>query len=660
MYKGIIEHIVFMMPYLRNQIESRGLEQPPGLGRIYRIRHEGKPLGKVPRMSTHGPAKLVQHLSHPNGWWRDTAQRLLVEAKAVEQTKSLRDLVLKGKSPLGRLHALWTLEGSNRLDWSTVGRAIDDPDPMVRATAVRLVERFIDPKSKYARSASSVQPAPPRQDSSMEPLKILKRLSEVFKDKRPMVRLQLLLTLGEFRDEKAESMMADIVSEHRGTVFFAAAASGLQGRELEFIERLLEHPRWLEDWKRQPWEEGLFPMLSMSVFNQRDPKRVSRLLELMTKQFPEKVWRRDKMLKGVLGSHLSRGRWPIPTTLPARPGLIRQLEGSEGQSFRDQAVRLRRIVTWPGDKTKREKEPTRRKLTDNEKKRFDLGKSVYAVTCLACHQENGRGQAGKAPPLFESDWVHGSQERLVRVVLHGLMGTIEVNGKKWDLAMPGLGYSPIMNDERLAAVLTYVRRAWDNWGDPVEPDLVAKVRKETKGRVSLWTAEELSKSSVSSTGNAPKVDPLDDLRRNLPEGDAERGRVLFHTNLKLRCIACHKVGTRGGGFVGPDLTDVASRSTRERLLQSLLDPSAEIAKGYETMMVTTRKGDSISGVLVFDDGKDLALHPPSGGEVRIPVEEVRSRIVSPVSSMPPIGRLFSKAEVSDLLKYLTTLRIEKK
>ena len=68
LYRGIIEHVIFMMPYLKHQILSRGLDKPIGLGRIYRITHEGKALGKVPRMSEQSSAELVSHLSHPNGW----------------------------------------------------------------------------------------------------------------------------------------------------------------------------------------------------------------------------------------------------------------------------------------------------------------------------------------------------------------------------------------------------------------------------------------------------------------------------------------------------------------------------------------------------------------------------------------------------------------
>ncbi len=656
MYKGIIEHVVFLMPYLRNQINSRGLEQPPGLGRIYRIRHEGKPLGKVPTMSRHSPEQLVRHLSHPNGWWRDTAQRLLVEKKARKQADLLRKLVVDGKSHLGRLHALWTLEGIGSLDWKTVDRAIDDSDPMVRATAVRLSERFIDQKSESARKPDPEQPAPPRDGAPIDPSKILKRLITLLEDQRPMVRLQLLLTLGEFRHDKAESVMANIVSEHRGSVFFAAAASGLEGRELEFIERLLRHPRWQKDWKRQSWEEGLLPMLAMAVFNQKDAKRTSRLLSLMVNQDSDLRWRRDMMLKGVLGSYLSRGRWPVPVKLESRPALLDQLKQSPDKETQAKASRLQRVVTWIGDKTKREREPIRRSLSVEERKRFELGKSIYAVTCLACHQENGKGQDGKAPPLFESDWVHGPPERLVRVVLHGLMGPIVVNGKKWNLAMPGMGYSPIMSDERLAAVLTYVRRAWNNWGDPVEPSLVAKVRSETKDRTALWTAEELVGTTSSSSQASSPGSSIEALAKGLPKGDSERGRVLFQTNLKSRCIACHRIGERGGGFVGPSLTGIGSRVSRHDLLQSMIDPSAKIAKDFLTVVLSLKSGESHSGIIVSENLESIAIHPPSGGKVEVPVDQVDSRITSPVSSMPPIGELFSKTEISDLLEYLVSLK----
>src|SRR2546429_3028329 len=79
MYHGILEHRLYITSYLRQQILDRGLDRHTDLGRIYRIIRESEPPGPMPHLSKAGPAELVKHLSHPNGWWRDTAQQLLVE-----------------------------------------------------------------------------------------------------------------------------------------------------------------------------------------------------------------------------------------------------------------------------------------------------------------------------------------------------------------------------------------------------------------------------------------------------------------------------------------------------------------------------------------------------------------------------------------------------
>ena len=97
LYRGIIEHVIFMMPYLRHQILSRGLDKPIGIGPdLPDLPRRADRSGRVPRMSGQSSAELVAHLSHPNGWWRDTAQRLLVERKAVDAAGQLRELATGG------------------------------------------------------------------------------------------------------------------------------------------------------------------------------------------------------------------------------------------------------------------------------------------------------------------------------------------------------------------------------------------------------------------------------------------------------------------------------------------------------------------------------------------------------------------------------------
>ena len=166
----------------------------------------------------------------------------------------------------------------------------------------------------------------------------------------------------------------------------------------------------------------------------------------------------------------------------------------------------------------------------------------------------------------------------------------------------------------------------------------------------------LDPSTIASASAAPKIDPLEAYRAILVGGDAEKGRFLFHSNREIRCNACHKVGNLGGGFVGPDLTDVGKRANREYLLESLIEPSAKIVKGFETLVIVTDDGRIFSGTFVSDDGRTLVVAPPAGGKVEIAVDKIAERIGSPVSSMPPMGKTFTPQQIADLVAYLESLK----
>jgi mono/diheme cytochrome c family protein len=95
-----------------------------------------------------------------------------------------------------------------------------------------------------------------------------------------------------------------------------------------------------------------------------------------------------------------------------------------------------------------------------------------------------------APPLVDSEWVLGSEQRLTRIILHGLSGPIKVEGRTYSLDMPALG---VFNDEQVAAILTYIRREWEHTADPVEPATVKAVRAANSARTEGWRQEELLK-----------------------------------------------------------------------------------------------------------------------------------------------------------------------
>lgn len=123
--------------------------------------------------------------------------------------------------------------------------------------------------------------------------------------------------------------------------------------------------------------------------------------------------------------------------------------------------------------------------------RAQMGKKVFDTTCIACHQANGLGVPGQYPPLAASEWVNGSEERIIRIVLHGLNGPITVEGKEYNNVMAPLGGA--LKDEQIANVISYVRASWGNTAPEVSPETVARVRAETAGRNTFWTAAELLK-----------------------------------------------------------------------------------------------------------------------------------------------------------------------
>lgn len=122
-----------------------------------------------------------------------------------------------------------------------------------------------------------------------------------------------------------------------------------------------------------------------------------------------------------------------------------------------------------------------------------LGKKSYTSVCAACHQATGLGVPGAFPPLVKSDWVTGSEERIIRILLHGLSGPIKVEGKDYNSVMPAIGPGGYnWNDEKIAAVLTYIRQEWGNNAPAVTKEKVTEVRtKGAAGRTTPWTAAEL-------------------------------------------------------------------------------------------------------------------------------------------------------------------------
>ena len=124
---------------------------------------------------------------------------------------------------------------------------------------------------------------------------------------------------------------------------------------------------------------------------------------------------------------------------------------------------------------------------------FASGRQQYLAGCAGCHGNDGAGLNRFAPPLANSEWVTGETTPLIRLVLHGIEGPITVNGKVYDVPeiLPVMPGHSVLDDRELAAILTYIRLAWDNNASPIDARTVSRVRHRSQGRVVPWTVDAL-------------------------------------------------------------------------------------------------------------------------------------------------------------------------
>jgi nitrite reductase (NO-forming) len=119
----------------------------------------------------------------------------------------------------------------------------------------------------------------------------------------------------------------------------------------------------------------------------------------------------------------------------------------------------------------------------------DLGKQVYSTVCIACHQPTGAGLPPVFPALINTEYVNGSAERMAAIVLKGVMGPITVNGAAYNNIMPP--QEAMLTDEKIAAVLSYVRGSFGNKAAPVKAEVVAEARKKFASKATMWSEAEL-------------------------------------------------------------------------------------------------------------------------------------------------------------------------
>jgi mono/diheme cytochrome c family protein/glucose/arabinose dehydrogenase len=494
MYRGVIQDRRSTTIYLRDHILSRKLDAPVGLGRIYRVVHETTKRDSMNPFAKATPAQLVEALSHPNGWRRDTAQRLLVERHAKPAVPALVKLAETASDPRARLHALWTLDGLDAIEPATVSKALADSSPEVRMSAIRIAERWLGTANHPMATAVLALTTDPHWS----------------------VREQLAASIGVLPAGPREVAAAAMLERHASDpVVVDATLSGLRGSEPAVLEKLLQATE-----QTQPLETAV-TMLAATIVRGGQDAAIQNVLASIGEP-GRSEWQRSAMLRGAEGALLNtpmpgtgarRGAPPVanapcPTCPGGRAGpggayaFARENAPAPAGRGGQRTVRLSREpvalsavaasgaelgaragnvlarIEWPG---KPGVAAPLTPLTAEEQQRFDAGREVYRNVCQACHQADGRGQERLAPSLVGSVLALAAPDIPARVLLNGKEGPVGL--------MPPVG--SVLNDDQIAGVLTYIRREWGQGGTPVDPGHVKTVRTQTAARTRPWKDEEL-------------------------------------------------------------------------------------------------------------------------------------------------------------------------
>jgi len=217
MHRGIIQQGNWTQPgsFLRGKIDSLGLAANVGHGRIYRVVHEGFKRGPQPKMLGQSGNDLLAYLDHPNGWWRDNAQKDIIAKRDKSIVPALTEIATGKRhsttetAHLGRIHALWTLEGLDAINKDILAAAFQDQEAQVRKTAVWIAERYFE-----------------ANENSM-----IEKAAALVNDPSYDVRVQLLLSLYNSKSPKAKEIISEILTKNADNEMITATKSALDKNE---------------------------------------------------------------------------------------------------------------------------------------------------------------------------------------------------------------------------------------------------------------------------------------------------------------------------------------------------------------------------------------------------------------------------------------------
>ncbi|MGL4554051.1 MAG: DUF7133 domain-containing protein, partial [Gemmataceae bacterium] len=628
-YNPIIQH---------GEVDFRDPRRDLTRGRIWRVTAKGRKPTPREDLTKATPATLLDRLSSPEPHARHFARRELAARDRAEALAALKAFAPSVKDEALAMETLWAYQTLGEVEPVLLGKLLEAKDARVRAAAVRVVDGWA---AKLPDPLALLEPRVADDDIQ--------------------VRLEAVCALR--RVETARSAEVALRALDRPVDQYVDYSLWLTVRELE--------PHWM-------------PALSEGRFNP-DGRGLAFALEALGS---EKV---IGPLVGLLrGGKLTADREVSLTAVLARVGGPNELSLVLARAADAKLTPVQRVGLLQA-------------LIAAAQDRNATPADRTPLTALLAADGEGRPAAVRLAGLWKMEGQRAALSALARDAkgaeagrLAAVAGLGDLGGEaskqtlgelidaKTDLAvrraalqaLAGLdlraaaGRAPaLLADEKPEAAQDVFDAFLTRKGGPAAlakavagkklPADVARVGVRvlrTSGRPDDGLIDALTKAGGLTFG-ARKLDraELDALVGEvLSKGDAARGEKVYRRGDML-CLKCHAIGGAGGA-VGPDMSSIGASAQVDYLVESLLVPSKAIKEGYHSVLVTTRRGEQLTGIKVRESKEFLVLRSDQDKEVTVPMKRVEAQTPSKVSLMPEgLTDTLTRAELVDLVKFLSSL-----
>lgn len=620
-YRKFIEHPEWMA---KEVIESGELYEGTEKGRIYRI----TPIGSKPadwskdlNLGHASIKQLVEALANTNIWWRRNAQRLLLDQNEKEAIPLLTEMVKNVDSPLGRLHALWTLEGLGQLSTEMIKHALMDPVSGIRENAIKLAELHLNDAPDLTDTLLTLQ-----------------------KDADSKVRYQLLLTLGFVDAPSVSQARQDILFndiQDEWVQIAALSASSIQKSTL--LNAVLD------DFKGDVTAYGsLIRRLSAMIGRTGESKEIQRLVEKATNNVSKEAYMWQAPVLEGLASGI-KGKELLPSDfLVEQNSLIRSFFHHSSASVREASLQmLNEIGLSDGPKTA---------TALQEAERMARDKGVVAERRAEVIYFLALGNPDRQISLLKELIVPNEPLPVQLAALRTLSSIPDQTVSDYILEQ----WQVMTPEVRSAALRTFLKDSnrMALLLDAIKAGRIQKTNIDRALAVRLMASghqkhKESARALFSEDEGNQRQKIVKQYATSLEfSGNAVEGKQVFQQN----CAICHQIGGKMGTNFGPDLATIRNRHPAS-ILTDILNPAQSIADGFDLWTVTLSNDESIQGIVSAETATAITLRNVGGKERTISRQDIQSLQPLGMSAMPAgLENNIDQQDMADLLAYIRGVR----